>query len=185
MHLHELTFSCFQRRPLLANDGFKRIFAATLNSACWEERFQLIAFVFMPEHVHLLVRPQSSDARVSRLLARSKQPTSKQVREILEHHDARLWKELTVQERPGKLCFRFWQEGAGFDRNLFSPEAISASIDYIHTNPVKRGLCQRAIDFKWSSARFYLQNIIDPDLPVISRLEPECFHSSAAQTPLV
>ena len=136
MHLHELTFSCFQRRPLLANDDFKKIFAATLNSACLEERFQLIAFVFMPEHVHLLVRPQTSDARVSRLLARSKQPASKQVREILERHDAELWKELTVHERPGKLCFRLWQEGAGFDRNLFSPKAISKSIDYVHTNAV-------------------------------------------------
>ena len=185
MHLHELTFSCFQRRPLLANDDFKKIIAATLNSACLEERFQLIAFVFMPEHVHLLVRPQTSDARVSRLLARSKQPASKQVREILERHDAELWKELTVQERPGKHCFRFWQEGAGFDRNLFSQEGISASIDYIHTNPVKRGLCQRAIDFKWSSAKFHLQNVIDSDLPIISRLDPEYFHSSGAQTPLV
>ena len=53
-------------------------------------------------------------------------------------------------------CFRFWQEGPGFDRNLFGPEAITASMDYIHLNPVKRGLCEKATDWKWSSARFYL-----------------------------
>jgi putative transposase len=63
---------------------------------------------------------------------------------------------LTVQERPGKTCFRLWQEGAGFDRNVYTAEAISASIDYIHNNPVKRGLCERAVKWKWSSARFYL-----------------------------
>jgi len=27
---------------------------------------------------------------------------------------------------------------AGFDRNLFSPEVIEASIDYMHRNPVER-----------------------------------------------
>ncbi len=28
-------------------------------------------------------------------------------------------------------------------------------IDYLHANPVRRGLVQRAIDGKWSSARWY------------------------------
>ncbi|MCA9218462.1 MAG: hypothetical protein KDB27_35580 [Planctomycetales bacterium] len=64
--------------------------------------------------------------------------------------------KLTVRERPGKNSFRFWQEGPGFDRNIFSPDAIQASIDYIHDNPSKRGLCKRAVDWKWSSARYYL-----------------------------
>ena len=180
-HLHELTFSCFRRQPLLTNDVWRSLLAAALNSACLEERFQLIAFVFMPEHVHLLVLPQTSEAKVSRLLARSKQPVSKQIREILEaRHSSRL-DELTVQERPGKCCFRFWQQGAGFDRNLFSPNAIASSIEYIHTNPVKRGLCQRSTDFKWSSARFYLQNMVDPDLPILARPAPEWFHTSGVQ----
>ena len=73
--------------------------------------------------------------------------------------DSPLLKQLTVLERPGKYCFRYWQEGPGFDRNIFSRDALAASIDYIHNNPVKRGLCQRAIDWSWSSARYYL---IDP-----------------------
>jgi len=63
---------------------------------------------------------------------------------------------LTVRERPGKWCFRFWQEGTGFDRNLFGRRAILASLNDIHQNLVKRGLCERAIDWKWSSARMHL-----------------------------
>ena len=63
-------------------------------------------------------------------------------------------------------------EGPGFDRNLFSPAAIQASIDYIHTNPVKRGLCKRAVDWKWSSARYYLIEPAsqDPDCPYLHGL---------------
>jgi putative transposase len=57
------------------------------------------------------------------------------------------------------MCFRFWQEGTGYDRNLFTPAAIQASLDYIHNNPVQRTLCRKAVDWKWSSARYYL---LDP-----------------------
>ncbi len=63
---------------------------------------------------------------------------------------------LTVRERPGTECFRFWQEGPGFDRNLYSPEALASSLEYIHNNPVGRELCRHAVDWKWSSARYYL-----------------------------
>mgnify|MGYP003508628969 CR=1 FL=1 len=177
-HLHELTFSCYRRMPLLTNDGWRKILAASLDNACIEEHFELVAFVFMPEHVHLLVLPLNSESSVSRLLARTKQPTSKQIRQLLEANQSRLIQKLTVQERPGKTCFRFWQEGPGFDRNLFSPAAIAASIDYIHTNPVKRGLCRTAVDFKWSSARFHLLGSIDPDLPTLRKPDPEWFHTS-------
>ena len=111
----------------------------------------------MPEHVHLLVKPAEPGPSIGRYLARVKQPVSRQVRELLARHDhdADLLRRLTVRERPGKTCFRFWQEGPGYDRNLHSSRAIEASLDYLHENPVRRGLCRRAVDWRWSSARFY------------------------------
>jgi len=45
--------------------------------------------------------------------------------------------------------------GGGYDRNLFSPAAIKAAIEYIHSNPVRSGLCETIVDWKWSSARCY------------------------------
>lgn len=79
---------------------------------------------------------------------------------------------LTIRERLGKIAFRYWQEGSGYDRNLRKPETILNSIDYLHKNPVERKLAARAIDWKWSSARLYLSpdDPIDPDLPIISKL---------------
>ncbi len=154
--MHELTFSCYQRMPLLTNDQWRSILATQLQLACEEERFQLIAFVFMPEHVHLLVLPCDHQAQISRLLARTKQPTSTQIKKLLVEHQSPLLEKLTVRERPGKFCFRFWQEGPGFDRNIFTPQATEASINYIHMNPVNRGLCTSCVDWQWSSARFHL-----------------------------
>ncbi len=52
--------------------------------------------------------------------------------------------------------YRFWQRGGGYDRNLTEPHTISAEIDYLHMNPARRGLCERAVDWHWSSAADYL-----------------------------
>ncbi|MBY0588370.1 hypothetical protein K2X85_14440 [bacterium] len=117
-------------------------------------RVELVAFVFMPEHVHLLIRPLDDLPNLGRYLAMVKRATSGSLRERLTRDDSQLLESLLIQERPGKVCFRFWQEGAGYDRNLSTADAIQASIEYIHGNPVKRGLCQRMIDWKWSSARY-------------------------------
>ncbi len=181
-HLHELTFSCYRRRPLLTDDRWRRVLGRHLQMACESEEFGLVAFVFMPEHVHLVARPLRSTSKVSRLLARTKQPTSKAVKEaLIQDGQTQLLDSLTVQERPGKICFRFWQEGPGFDRNLFSSSAIEASLDYIHANPVKRDLCKRSIDWKWSSARFYSDSVVDPHLPTLTRPDPCWFDSSGVQ----
>jgi putative transposase len=172
-HLHELTFSCYQRMPLLTNDDWRVKLARSIDEANAESAVELVAFVFMPEHVHLLVYPTRPGRVISRYLAVIKQPFSKKTKEILVTSRSKLLDRLTVQERPGKWCFRFWQEGPGFDRNLYSPAAISASMDYLHTNPVKRGLCRQAVDWKWSSARYNFGDPPgqqDPDLPFIHGL---------------
>ena len=171
-HLHELTFSCYQRMPLLTNNRWREKLARCIDRAGDETSIELVGFVFMPEHVHLLVYPSVSNPSISRYLARIKQPFSKQIKEILIGQRSRLLKKLTVQERPGKTCFRFWQEGPGFDRNLFSTEAIGNSLEYIHNNPVKRELCRRAVGWKWSSARYYLDLPArqHPELPTIHGL---------------
>src|SRR5687767_2998440 len=39
--------------------------------------------------------------------------------------------QLTTTAR-GRMVFRYWQKGPGFDRNLFTAAAVQASIDYIH-----------------------------------------------------
>ena len=152
-----------------------------MQKACRTEGFGLTAFVFMPEHVHLLVLPLHADSKVSRLLARTKQPTSHEIKQLLIGNNSELLESLTVRERPDKHCFRFWQEGAGYDRNLFSASAIEASMDYIHSNPVKRGFCPRVTDWKWSSARFYFEGIIEPDLPTLLHPDPSWLDRSGVQ----
>jgi putative transposase len=62
--LHELTFSCYKRQPLLTNDAWRRQLARCIDAAGEECQIRLAAFVFMPEHVHLLVVPMDHEPAI-------------------------------------------------------------------------------------------------------------------------
>jgi putative transposase len=163
----ELTFSCYQRMPLLTNDTWKAGLSRSIDAATTHHGFDLVAFVYMPEHVHLLVVPRDSAAPIDALLYAIKRPFSYRVKMELQQRNDPLLRVLAVQERPGRESFRFWQEGPGYDRNLIWDKTILKVIDYIHNNPVRRGLCELPEQWKWSSWRFYNDPGCqpDPDLP--------------------
>lgn len=173
---HELTFSCFKRMQLLTNDRWRIHLARSVDDAIVAEEFRLVAFVFMPEHVHLLVFPTRSDTtadRISSFLIAAKVPCSQRVKQDLEASRSRLLDKLSVQHN-GRHVFHFWQGGPGYDRNLQTPEAVLAAIDYLHMNPVRRGLCETSVQWRWSSARWYASDgrNADPVLPKIHGLPP-------------
>ncbi len=122
-------------------------------------------------------RSSKKEGVISRYLSTLKRPVSVKVKESLTQTSSPLLQRLTVRERPGKSAFRFWQEGSGYDRNLDRSTTILSAINYIHENPVRRGLCDRATDWKWSSARWYVSDgaIADAALPRLAGLPPECF----------
>ncbi len=53
--LHFVTFSCYRRRPLLGTPGARQCFVKILDQVRSRHCFQLIGYVVMPEHVHLLI----------------------------------------------------------------------------------------------------------------------------------
>jgi putative transposase len=107
----------------------------------------------MPNHVHLLVLPDGKP--ISQILTAVKSEFAKQLLKQLRASNARVLEELRVTRRDGTSRFRVWQSGGGYDRNLFSPAATRAAIEYMHANPVRSGLCETIVDWKWSSARWY------------------------------
>jgi putative transposase len=111
----------------------------------------------MPEHVHLIVYPLPESDRIHRLLTAIKRPFSYRIKQLLLETNRPLLGSLTIRQRPGVSVFRFWQEGPGYDRNLETVRAVEAAIDYLHMNPVRRGLTALPVDWTWSSAKWYAE----------------------------
>ncbi|MBK7403120.1 MAG: transposase [Phycisphaerales bacterium] len=116
---------------------------------------RLWAFCIMPNHVHLLLYPERLDWRAGAFLGTLKQSVCKRALLWMHAHAPDRLALMRDEQPNGKVSYRFWQRGGGYDRNLWSDDAIWAMIDYIHLNPVEAGLCERPEQWRWSSAGRY------------------------------
>ncbi len=71
-HAHELTLSCFRGFPFLRAERTCLWLADAMNASRREFGFSLWAYVFMPEHVHLLLCPQRHDYEIAVVLKATK-----------------------------------------------------------------------------------------------------------------
>ena len=154
-HAHFLTYSCHQRLPLLTKDRTRRWVVDAFEATRRELDVELWAYVIMPEHVHVLLYPRRDDYEMRQILAALKRPVSDAARKYLEEIRDEEWLARLSVEYPSRRVFRFWQPGGGFDRNIFKEKTVAKVIDYIHANPVRRGLVESPTDWPWSSARFW------------------------------
>lgn len=70
---------------------------------------------------------------------------SRDARSSTWKHSRRKWIPRITRQRGARTEPLFWQSGGGFDRNVHEPRTLLHMMDYIHLNPVRRGLVERAI----------------------------------------
>ncbi len=159
--VHCLTFSCFQRLPLLSKP---RSCQWVLDALCLgRERgqFDLWAYVVMPEHVHVVLWPHPSVA-ISEILKTVKQSVSKRALLWLGKNSPTFLTRIEDIQPNGKRSHRFWQRGGGYDRNLRTLSDVYEKTDYVHANPVRRNLATKAEDWPWSSCRAWKTGLDEP-----------------------
>ena len=107
----------------------------------------MLAYCFMPDHVHLLVEGLESGSNALSFIARAKQFSGFRHRMLFGN--------------------RLWQRYA-FDRVVRSEEASVSVARYILENPVRAGLVDRMADYPFSgSGRYDLPEILEAvQLPV-------------------
>ena len=152
-HAHFLTFSCHGRQPFLRSESCCRWLADSVRNTCDKLQFRLWAYVFMPEHVHLLVYPFRSNYRIAEFLKAIKISVARRTIFRLRKERPNFLKKLAVVTQNGKIEYRFWQAGGGYDHNLWTLKRIIEKAGYCHANPVKRGLAKNPAEWKWSSFR--------------------------------
>ena len=122
----------------------------------------LWACVIMPEHVHMLLLPRS-ETPMRRVLAGSKRPVSDHAKDYLVETGRQGWLERLTVRYPSRTVFRFWQPGGGYDNNIWRERTLVQVVEYIHANPVRRGLVEHPQEWPWSSARFWAG---EKDVPI-------------------
>ncbi|HUK25380.1 MAG TPA: transposase [Terriglobales bacterium] len=127
-----VTFSTWQRRRFFLVENYVRLFLQTVYRYRREGRYQLHAFVVMPEHVHLLLTPA---------------------------HDVTL--EHAIQLIKGGYSYAFgaiigrkreiWQRGFT-DHRIRDKKDFLHHQKYIHRNPVERRLVTDPAEYRYGSA---------------------------------
>jgi REP element-mobilizing transposase RayT len=126
-YLDEGRGDCFLRLPEVAElvSGALKFFLG--------QRYDLPAWVVMPNHVHAVVHPLPGHTLSD-----------------IEHS----WKSYTASEA-NKLLSRtgqtFWQSES-FDHLIRDDDDHARCCQYVVNNPVSAGLCERSEDWRWSSA---------------------------------
>ncbi len=151
---HEVTFSCYHGFPFLKADRVCGWLAEAIDQARHELDFALWAYVFMPNHAHLIVCPRQAVYDVANIKQAIKAPVGAQAIEHLEQTRPD-WLTRITRRRGGKTERLFWQSGGGYDRNIDNGRTLLNMIDYIHANPVRKELVVRPSDWYWSSAAWY------------------------------
>ena len=156
------------RLPVFRTDWMKEFLCSALDEARKSAGILLFAYVIMWDHMHLLTSRNSTTANVLRVL---KGITARRIIDHLkEKEHSRSLAKLQHQERERNYKYSLWQT----ERNVlpvFSEGMFMEKVHYIHQNPVKAGLTERAEEYRWSSARVWrgrsLENeplLIDNDL---------------------
>jgi putative transposase len=138
--LHFITFSCIHRRPLLGTAQARDRLVRVLAEVRVRYAFRLIGYVVMPEHVHLLISEPS------------KGDPSKVLQVLKQRVSINLLEKLRGDDRSSER--HFWPRRF-YDFNVWSGKKITEKLNYMHLNPVKRGLVVHPRDWPWSSWSHY------------------------------
>jgi putative transposase len=169
--LHFITFSCHGRQALLATPQRRDLLLEVLEQVRRRYRWAVLAYVVMPEHVHLLVGEPPE------------RPLSTAIQALKLGFARRVMGEWRRQHRseliePGPQYI--WQ-ARYYDFNVCTTEKRIEKLRYIHRNPVKRGLVQAPELWRWSSFRAYVYQEEGPvginqwSVPKLETIAPTTF----------
>ena len=134
LHRYFLTFCTNGRHRLFVNPEVVAVVWSQILRSAAQEQFAVVAYCFMPDHLHLLVEAQSQNADGRAFIA--------------------LAKQLAGFQYARTFVGRLWQR-YGFERVLRDDEATLIVARYIIENPVRAGLVATPESYPFSGSELY------------------------------
>ncbi len=126
-----VTICVNKRIPLFINDNIVAVFVEMLGYAAERWSCSVVAYCFMPDHVHLLLQGKDPNADLWRVVSDFKQKSG-------------YW---LYNHRPDVL----WQKDF-YDRVIRQDDDLVAHIRYILENPCRKGLVDNWEDYPYKGA---------------------------------
>jgi len=123
--------------------------------------FLLFGWVLMPDHSHLLIKPEPAES-TSRFMQELKKRTAQSLSALSANRHIPWCGTMLAQLRLPPTVhadsrFRVWQHRY-YPFGVYSEKKKLGKLDYMHHNPVKQGLVSSPDKWPWSSFRFHYQN---------------------------
>ena len=136
-----LTICAYQSTRCFILDGVVEETALHFLQVATDERFEMLAYCFMPDHVHALVSACAESADLQRFVRLAKQRSGFAFKRA---HRERLWQE------------------SYFDRTVRDNESTVEIIHYIVANPVRTGLVETPAAYPhWGSQVYSREEILE------------------------
>jgi len=158
---HFITATVVDWIDVFTRKSYKEVVIESLDFCIKEKGMLLYGYVIMSNHIHLIV--QATDGRLSDLIRDFKKYTAKTILEKIqtEPESRREW----ILERFKKAAethsrnknYQFWRYG-NHAEEIYSEKFMWSKLDYIHLNPVRAGIVEKASCYKYSSASNYVNN---------------------------
>lgn len=129
-----VTFTTYQRHPLFQSHEHATCLARCLHGLVLWQHTELIAWVLMPDHIHLLIRLSAKDS-LQAVIQKLKSNTAREIKSF-DFEIGQVWAT------------------AFHDRALRKDEDMRLIARYIVLNPVRAGLVCRIGDYPYWNAVF-------------------------------
>ena len=134
------SFATWERRPLLQSTRLCDLLLDVLRQDRIRKRYEIHEFVFMPDHMHLILTP-ASDVSLEKAMQFVKGGFSFRAKRELSYNR------------------EVWQKGYN-EHRIKDADDYAQHVEYIWMNPVKAGIVERPEDYVYSSAQ--LRSEVDP-----------------------
>jgi putative transposase len=139
--------------PLLRSRTVRSIVCSEISGALTECEGYLSAFVLIPDHVHLLVYlPHDGQLHVFNRLWRGR--AARRIVRYAQERNATNVLRVMAHHAHGRSQYAVWKEQARA-LHVHTADKLQAMVNYIHANPVRRGLAPNPGDWQYSSWAFY------------------------------
>jgi len=157
-----VTTTCNGHLHLFRSHSYFLILANSIEFLNLKYKSDILAYVFMPNHIHLIVYFKEENM-LSEYMRDFKKYTAFRIRKEIESDgNTALLENLRVSN--GKQIFKIWMDRFD-DVFLETPSVLETKLDYIHFNPTKKNLCSDPTDYLYSSAFFY-ENDLQNNFPL-------------------